>query len=337
VSNVLDFDSGALASTGMRYHELALQAWLNRILTLRWGVPMPVVMSSPMDAFSEFTRLWAMDKNPYKYLLDAKDENGNPLYQPYPAPIRYPVISVFRKNYKLRQSHNFSIHNMRHIAWPTVSDDTVPVPGKPQQGTGLTRGDLGNVIVARYPMALDYRFQIDFFCNRPDTQSFFLNQLFREFWRTGGTQLQTWTMVAYPLIGPKLVRVYIDGDVENMTPETPEEGKNVEFRVSLTVVMEGYEVDLRYKVHPTLWSLVFNSGAAVPATVVQAFTLTSDMDFVTPVDLRGDCDTNPTVAYRAATSDMPPCGTYQPDTNNTLPTASPAPAIIPGESQEVFD
>ena len=268
-----------------------------------------------MDAFSEFSKLWSDADNPYAYLSEAKDEKGTPLYLPYPAPVRYPIISVFRRNYKLRNSHNFSIHNLRHINWPTVADDAPKTYGKEQQGTDLKLGDLGYVTVSRYPMATDYRFQIDFFCNRPDTQAFFLAQFWREFWRTGGPQMQTWIPVGYPLLGTKLVRLYVDGEIENMTPEVPEQDKNVEFRVSATVVLEGYEVDLNYKIHPALWELVMRSGAATPTVIAQAMQYTADMDFEKTVDMRDRPETNETVAYRMAATEMPATGTYWPDTN----------------------
>ena len=103
----------------MRYHELALQRWLNKIFLLRWGVPVPVVFTSPMDAFSLFSQLWSEANNPFQYLLNIKDEKGAPLYQPYPQPVRYPVISVYRKGWKYRQYQNFSIHRMRWINWPS--------------------------------------------------------------------------------------------------------------------------------------------------------------------------------------------------------------------------
>lgn len=299
----------------MRYHELALQRWLNQVFILRWGAPTPVVFSSPLDAFSEFTKLWAAENNPYKYLLDVKDSKGNPLYLPHPAPVRYPVISVYRKNYKLRNSNSFSIHQMRHVAWPTVSDDVGLTPGKDQQGVDLKLGDMGNVVVARYPMAVDYRFQLDFFCNRPDTQSFFLTQFWREFWRTGGPQLQTWIPISYPLIGKKLIRLYVDGEVENMTPENPEDGKNVEFRVSLTLVVEGYEVDLQYRIHPTLWRLAVNSIAAPPSALGQSFNFTEEANFTAEVDMRDQPLTNPTVENRVLTETMPQDGDYADDTN----------------------
>jgi len=285
----------------MRYHELALQLWLNRIFTLRWGAAVPVVFTSPMDAFSLFSQLWSEANNPFKYLLDVKDANGVPLYQPYPAPVRYPVISVYRKGWKLRQSHNFSIHRMRWINWPSVSNPGPGVYGVANNGTNFTECGMGNVTTSRFPMAFDYRFQIDHFCNRPDTQAFFLSQLFREFWRTGGPQLQTWIKVSYPGFGDKLVRLFIDGDVENLTPEEPEDSKNVEFRTSFTVVVEGYEIDLDYRIYPALWNLILREGSAPPEAVNAAF------DFIGTVSLREQPDST-IVDYREQVTVMPPAG-----------------------------
>lgn len=290
----------------MRYHELALQWWLNKIFLLRWGVPVPIVFCSPMDAFSLFSKMWSEANNPYQYLLDVKDECGNPVYQPYPQPVRYPVISVYRKNWKLRQSHNFSIHRMRYVNWPTVSSTGPGVYGVSNNGTNLTRCNLGEVTTSRYPMAFDYRFQIDHFCNRPDTQAFFTSQLFREFWRTGGTVLQTWILCRYPGFGDKLVRLYIDGDIDSMTPEEPPDGQNVEYRTSFTVVIEGYDIDLDYRIYPAFWQLLIREGSAPPEALNSAF------EFTGTVDLRENPD-NPTVDYRQETTVMPPPGTCAAD------------------------
>lgn len=305
--NTLNVADGALSGTGMRYHELAMQRWLNRVFTLRWGLPVPVVTTSPMDAFSTFSQLWAAGAdNPFQYLLDAKDADGKPLYQPHPQPVRYPLISLHRKGWKFRNSHNFSIHRMRHINWPTVSSPGPGVYGVTNNGTNITRCNLGDVTTSRFPMAFDYRFQIDHFCNRPDTQAFFISQAFREFWRSGGPQLQTWVKVSYPGFGDKLVRLYIDGDIENLTPEEPEDGKNVEFRTSFNVVLEGYDIDLDYKVYPALWRLMLRAGAASPDAVTLAFS------FAGTSDLR-EHPQNPILDYRQKHADMPPTGTCPAD------------------------
>ena len=304
VGDTLKTHRGSLASTSMRYHELALQRWLNGIFLLRWGVPVPVVFTSPMDAFSLFSKLWSEANNPFQYLLSVVDEKGVPCYQPYPAPVRYPVMSVYRKGWKFRNFQNFSIHRMRWINWPTVSDAAeLQDSGTHQQGTQMTRCSLGEVTTSRYPMAFDYRFQIDHFCNRPDTQAFFLQQLFREFWRTGGPTLQTWIKVDYPgSWGNKLVRLYIDGDIENLTPEEPEEGKNVEYRTSFTVVLEGYDIDLNFEIYPALWKVLFREGSASPSEVNAAF------DFTGTYDLREHPEST-IIDYREKTTVMPPPGT----------------------------
>ena len=140
----------------MRYHELALQYWLNKAFTLRWGVPVPVVFTSPMDAFSLFSKLWSEANNPFQYLLNVKDEQGIPLYQPYPQPVRYPVMSVYRKGWKLRQYQNFSIHRLRHINYPTVSSGKIEnnfglnmicFRKKLRCKTGLTSGQKSKLLV----------------------------------------------------------------------------------------------------------------------------------------------------------------------------------------------
>ena len=263
----------------MRYHELALVRWLNRIFIVREGYPVPCLLSSPMDAFAHFRNLWADANNPFSYLLALKDENGTPLYEPHPSPVRYPIISVHRKSWKPRPHQNFSIHRMRHINWPAVSDAGSDVPGKSNVGIGLTKFDLGNVTTARFPMAWNYRFQIDHFCLRPDTQAFFLAQLTKDFWRTGGPEPQTWIPVPYPGWGEKLIRAYIDGDIENMTPEEPEQDKNVEFRTSFTLVVEGFDVDLDYRVFPAFWTLIIGAGNSVdPTTLENGFAILAQAD-----------------------------------------------------------
>lgn len=239
----------------MRLHELAVMSWLNGWATVREGYPVPVVFTSPLDAFSHFKNLWADANNPFAYLLALKDDKGTPLYQPHPAPVRYPVISVHRKGWKYRVGQNYSIHRWRHINWPTVSDTGDPIPGKPQIGTNLLRPQLGDVTTARRPMAFDFRFQVDHFCNRPDTQAFFVEQLVQQMWRTGSTP-QTWIPIPYPAYGQMLIRLYLDGDIDNMTPEEPAEGSNVEFHTSFSIVVEGYFVDLDFRVYPALWQIV---------------------------------------------------------------------------------
>lgn len=269
--------AGALGGASMRYHELAVQSWLNGLFFVREGYPVPVVFTSPMDAFSAFKQLWADENNPFAYLFDLKDSSGTPLYEPYPSPVRYPVISVHRKGWKYRSYQNFSIHRWRHINWPTIANAGPAVNGPQADGWDITKCQLGNVTTSRMPMAWDYRFQIDHFCNRPDTQAFFVEQLMQEFWRSGGTP-QTWIAVPYPGWGMRRVRLYIEGDIESLTPEEPEEGKNVEFRTSFSVVVEGFDVDLRYEVYPALWNVIFRFGPVAPMELEEVFYGTKTVD-----------------------------------------------------------
>jgi hypothetical protein len=276
--------TGRLDFAGMRVHELALQAWLYRIFQVREGYPVPVVFSTPMDAFGHFKNLWAGDNNPFKYLLDAKDETGKPLYEPHPSPVRYPLICVYRKGWKFRTQQNFSIHRYK-LTWPTVSPD-------------LPQCQLGNAQVSRMPMAWDYRFQIDHFCMRTDTQAGFVEKLMWEFWRTGGTA-QTWIPVAYPGWGYRLARLYLEGDsIESTTPEEVPDEKNVEFRTTVNITVEGFAVDLDWRSVPALWTLVLRGGS--PLTPESLFELYR-------VDLRVGGE-NPTLAHR---EDVPPPGTCQ--------------------------
>lgn len=276
----------------MRLHEMAVIAWLNGWALVREGYPVPCVITNPLDAFSQFQNLWGSTNNPFSYLLALKNEDGTPLYQPHPQPIRYPIISVHRKGWKYRQGQTFSIHRWRHANWPTVSDTGPLLFGKQQVGTDLVRPQLGEVTTSRRPMGFDFRYQVDHFCNRPDTQAFFIEQLVSQMWRAGSTP-QTWIPVAYPVYGTMLVRLYLDGDIDNMTPEEPEEGKNVEFRTSFSIVVEGYFMDLDFRVYPAFWKLLATDGVAYSPDALR---------IVFETDGR-DGDANPTLDSR---SNVPP-------------------------------
>jgi hypothetical protein len=260
----IDVKAGSLSATSMRYHELAVQRWLNRLFVVREGYPVPVVFATPMDAYAQFTRLWSAANNPFQYLLNAVNEDGTPLYEPYPAQVKYPLLSVYRKGFKFRPYQNFSIHNFRHINWPTVSKD-------------VCRSQLGNVTTSRMPMAWDFKYQIDYFCLRPDTQAFFIEKLMWEFYKTGAVP-QTWIVVDYPVWGRQLVRVYLDGDIENATPEEPEADKIVEFKTTCNIVVEGFSLDLAFEVYPALWELIVGEGSIDPATLERGFTPVADVD-----------------------------------------------------------
>jgi hypothetical protein len=243
----------------MRYHELWLQRWLYSRFYVREGYPIPVVFASPMDAFSLFSKLWADENNPFAYLFALKDAHGTPLYEPHPSPVRYPLISVMRQGVKYRPYQNFSTHRWRHVNWPTVSD-TQLIPGKEQQGNELTKCDLGEVTTSRMPMAFDYKFQIDHFCLRPDTQAFYIERLLNQFWRTGGGTLQSWMDIEYPGWGSQYIRIYVDGDIDSRAPEEANADKTIEFRTSFTLSVEGFSIDVNYEIVPALWKLVATSA-----------------------------------------------------------------------------
>jgi hypothetical protein len=246
----------------MRFHELAVQHWLNENFLVADGFPLPVLFSSPMDAFSNFENLWADSDNPFKYLLDLKDENGTPIYEPHPSPARLPMISVMRKGWAWRPGQNYSIHRYRHVCWETV--DTAP---------DVKLKDLGRVIRARMPMAWDYKFQIDHFSLTPASQASFVSRMMRVFWRSGGT-LQTWLTVNYPEpFSQKYVRMRLDGDIENLTPETPADDEITVYRTGCTLVVEGYEPELDYVTLPTLWTLRLRETVpADPGDLQQMFS-----------------------------------------------------------------
>lgn len=262
------YENRPVELSGIRIHELAVQRWLYDNFHVVEGYPVPVVFTTPMDAYSHFKNLWASEaNNPFKHLLDAKDANGTPLYEPFPSPARYPIFSVFRKGWKYRTEQNYSYHRWRNLSWTTVAKE------------GIKRGDLGTAATAYMPMAWTFMFQLDFFCLRPDTMSIFVRHLMRKLYRTGGIP-QTWLMAAYPFYGPMLNRMTLDGDIAYLTPEEPEEGKNVEYRVSVNLSVEGFEMDLDIQELPTLWQLVLSGKAPLPFNPAQLqtiFNITSEL------------------------------------------------------------
>jgi hypothetical protein len=281
-------DTGAPSDlSAMRWHELGLQRWLNDNFQVAAGYPVPVVYTAPMDAFSHFKELWAQDNNPFTYLLGIKDKNGTPLYEPHPSPPRYPIFSVHRKGWRMRTNQNYSIHNWRHLGWPTI----------PTSGT-ITRQDLSHIMVARMPMAWDFLYQLDFFCLRPDTLAAFIKHFMWKLRRTGGLQPQTWVTIAYPFYGLMFARLGLDGDIQSMMPDTPDNEANVEYHVSMNLVMEGWEVDLDIQEVPALWTLVGQARMEVSPGVLETV-------YTKAANLRTTRNTNPVMAGRA---NLPPFG-----------------------------
>lgn len=256
----------------MRVHELALQRWLYGNFFVVEGVPVPVIFSSPLDAFSGFKQLWANENHPYKYLLDAKDDDGTPLYLPHPEPVRYPLISVHRKGWNIRAAQNYSIHRQRHVSWPTVSGD-------------VKLNDLATVNTARRPMAWNARFQVDFFCLRPDTQSHYVDTWMRKLWMTGGGTPRFWLVTSYPgYFGHQLVHVVLDnGDIANSTWDEVPDDQIQEFRTTVNLTVEGW-VPFSLEEYPALWSLILRSKVAanleeLAAMGGQEYIVTTDLRF----------------------------------------------------------
>jgi len=309
--DTLSVRMGTMGATGMRYHELALQRWLYSTFFVRAGYPIPVVFATPMDAFGNFDQLWKSDNNPFKYLFDLKTEQGTPLYEPYPHNLRYPLISVFRRNWRYRAEQSYGVHQFRHMNWPTVDSD-------------ITKSELGHVAVSFRPNAWDYHFQIDHYAMRPDTQASFIEQFMRAFAVGGGTA-QTWMTVHYPALGFQRIRMYIDGNIENSTLEEPEDRANVEFRTTINLVVEGYSIDQNIQFIPALWELLVRPSqfSSNPSELDNAF------NSQVRVDLRID-DNNPTLNMRA---NVPPDAQSSLLSNGTYP---PHDITLSGSDQPLF-
>jgi hypothetical protein len=246
----------------MRVHEMAIQYWLNHLFQVAAGYPVPVIFAPVMDAYGLLQNLWKDPNNPFKYLLQVKDEKGTPLYEPYPANIRYPLLSVQRKSWAFRNSQNYTLHPERIYGWQTDVENP-------------TRNDMAYVVQRQRPMAWDLTYQIDFLCLRPDTQAYFLEVLMGEFWRSGGPEPQTWIQVPYPKwFGDQAVRVRLPSGIQNMTQEAPQPNSITEYRTSISIVVEGYKLDSDFDVVPAFWSLVENY-TSIPGQV--EFTETTDL------------------------------------------------------------
>lgn len=276
----LDTTYRSYDTNGQRYHELALAHWFNKNFYVMDGYPVPVLFTSPMDAYSHFSELWTSvsGSNPFQYILDAKDENGKQLYLPHPAPAPYPIISIHRKSDAWRAEQSYSIHRWRRLAWVTETTS----------GTN-TLDQLGRVAQAQMPMGWDFVFQVDFHCLRPDTAAKFIQHLMRKMRRAGGTP-QTWITVAYPYYGRMFARSYIqDGSIQHMNPEVVPDAQITVYRTTFNLVMEGWVPDIQIELVPAFWTLILNMKTAIAPGVLE--TLYSET-----TDLRSTTITNPVMA-----------------------------------------
>lgn len=240
--------------SSVRLHDLAIQAWCNRAFVIQSGYPVPVVFGSPMDATANFSELWKRSENPFTYLLDLKDSAGRPLYQPYPANICYPLISIQKRRWTFNPNRNYSTHRFRKLA--NLSNDSTQA--NDDRGTWKQRN---------MPMGIDFHYQVDYFSMRPDSQAVMVGQIFSQFWRQGGGP-RTWVPVPYnPEFGSRYVHMELNGDVQNMTKDEPGNDSHVEYRLTFNLVLQGWMTDAGYEIVPSMMALLGNSDLWTPATL----------------------------------------------------------------------
>ena len=250
----------SLASTSMRVHELALQRWLNATFDVIEGYPVPVIFSTPMDANADFKRLWGdTDNNPFAYLLDAKDEDGNSLYS-YPSNIVYPLISVNRLNWTYRPDRSLGYHSYRPKAWVTSGKD----PAKQ---------DVARAMVQLRPSAWDFNYQIDHYCLRPDTQAYFIHQLMSGLSMGGGVPSR-YINVVYPYPhGNHPIRMSMSGNIDDVSEREPNDDTPRVYRTSFSVTLEGYAPSINWEEIPTLWQIAITSKAVAPSDLNRLYDL----------------------------------------------------------------
>ncbi len=245
-----DFD---VELTDVRVHVVALTRWFNRQFLIREGMPVPVLLAGPMDAFAQFNRLWVGEHNPFSYLKELKEYPGRE-----PAPLRFPLISVDWKGMRYRPEQSYASRVNRRLYWPTVNS--------PAQG--LVLSDLANVAQARFPAAWTFSYQVDFWCARPDTQAIFVKQLTNCFKTMSASVPQTYIPVVYPgYFGARYERVVLTSSIDDMTEKEPE-GQEIRYRTSVVMDIEGYAVDQNVMITPTVWSVVSGDVVGVsPASL----------------------------------------------------------------------
>ena len=249
------FDAGI---TNMRVHELAVMRWLNHRFLVADGYPMPVLFTKPMSAYSDFRKLWSQDGGPFAYLLQAKDKEGRPLYQPHPTAPAYPLLTVNRKSWKFAPQRNFGSQWFRHAGWATAAKD-------------VKKNDLGTAREQRMPQAWDYSIQVDHYATRPDQQAHFIQELLLGWFPSAATP-NTWIKAVYPSIfGRKLIRVLLDGDVTDSTEEEPAEGYRV-YRTTVNLIVEGWVPDPDFIYVNTFWKEAERAVAISPTELEQVFS-----------------------------------------------------------------
>jgi hypothetical protein len=245
-----------------------------------------------MDAFSEFRRLWNDPNSPFAYLKAPAITTG----RVWPENTVTPLLSFNFLSSQFLPHLTYASRNNRHQSWPSIS--TVP--------EGLRENNLGRINQVRYAQAFDFRFQLDHWCQRPDTQALFLDQLYQAFRESSAGTQQTWIPIPYPPThGRQMVRMRLEGDPQNMTEATQTAPNDVTvlYHTSCTLIIEGYRPDRNVVTVPTVWYLTLGVNFdgldnLSPADMNTLYLINNH-------DLRADPD-NPIVRLRQAT--MPPLG-----------------------------
>jgi hypothetical protein len=288
--------------TGQRIHEMAMINWCRSSFTLREGFPIPAIMSSPSEAFADFQNIAQQQQNSFSYLYNIKGPDGNPVYLPFPAPFRLPLITVKRDGWVFDNRRGFSFYWQRYAGWPSVSDDHVtPENG---QTVGMPRQQLGTVFQQRRPAAYNYKFQLDHYANRPDTKAFFINQYMRSMSRFN-SQPQVWIHCIYPqAFGHQVLLLRQEGDIINAEEEEPGLEKRI-YRTTINLILEGWQPSLDTLKIPAFWIQTTNLELyGIPPQVTELYASVS-------TDLRSREEN---VIY---------------DTATPMPTAPPLPVVIP--------
>ena len=219
---------------------------------------MPVIFTKPMAAYADFTELWRQPNGVFSYLLNLKDSEGRPLYQPHPSPPIYPLLTVNRKSWGLAQQRNFGSQWNRRVCWPTVSS-TVKL------------SDLATVRQSRMPQAWDYHLQLDHYATTPAGQAHFIQELQLGFFPSASV-LNTWIKAVYPgtIIGTHLIRVVLDGDLQDATEEEPQSGVMI-YRTTANLIVEGWVPDPDYLDIPAFWTQAETIKAVSPSSLEEAY------------------------------------------------------------------
>jgi hypothetical protein len=226
-----------------------------------------------MSAFSDFTQIWKSDQNIFKYLLDAKDSAGTPLYQPQPAVPRMPLITVNRRTWRYDSQRSFSLHMNRFVGWPTTTS------------ANKSENDIGYSYEAYMPSAWNYSVQIDHYAMRPDGQAYFINQLQQCFFPSASVP-QFWTPAVYPgVYGLKNIRVFLEGDITDSTEEEPAEGYRV-YRTTLNLVIQGWSYPTDLLPVSTFWTSNLNVLAVSPCELEKAYEEALVPDIEKSTDIR---------------------------------------------------